>query len=510
MNKIKIHLDTNRLLSKLKIMPLFWLVLCLTFALKLYIAHIVPITGDEAQYIYWGQHLAWGYYDHPPIIGWLMSLIVKISLNNIWVRIPQIITTTLIGYFIYFSLRMQKRKNAYLLAILYLISPFNIFNIAILTDTPLLFFTFFSVYFLNLAVEKNKFAYLALTGLCLGAAFLSKYLIFPILLALLIFFLFAANNKITNKVKKLIIIILFASPFVCENIIWNYYHDWVNLLFNLTLRNETAHFSFFTVIFYFAILLYLYNPILLCFFLYKIRTYNFKNNFWCYAAFIPIIFYFFLSFIKEIGLHWLFCAYPFFFIAMFWYLSEKQLKISNIIMLIFTLLHLTCIFIFLHLPTNIWQHNKYFTKINWFFHYDKIAITIKPYIDKGFFLTTPSYSQSYLLTYKYNNPAAVWGTGSVHGRDDDLQTDFKQLDKKNILIVDINSSINTAAIQPYFLHYQIIKKYLYGMPYNLIFGYNFDYLRYKNTTLKNIYKKYYQIPEYLPRGKFYFKAKYNL
>lgn len=36
---------------------------------------LLPITADEAYYFSWGKELAWGYFDHPPLVGWLTSLI---------------------------------------------------------------------------------------------------------------------------------------------------------------------------------------------------------------------------------------------------------------------------------------------------------------------------------------------------------------------------------------------------------------------------------------------------
>jgi len=32
----------------------------------------VPFTGDEAYFTYWGVYADLGYYDHPPMIGWLL------------------------------------------------------------------------------------------------------------------------------------------------------------------------------------------------------------------------------------------------------------------------------------------------------------------------------------------------------------------------------------------------------------------------------------------------------
>ena len=37
--------------------------------------YVFPVTQDEAYYFYWARFLDFGYFDHPPFIAWLGSLI---------------------------------------------------------------------------------------------------------------------------------------------------------------------------------------------------------------------------------------------------------------------------------------------------------------------------------------------------------------------------------------------------------------------------------------------------
>ncbi|MCM8764890.1 MAG: dolichyl-phosphate-mannose-protein mannosyltransferase, partial [Candidatus Omnitrophica bacterium] len=50
-----------------------WILGISTFA-RLLMAKVVPISGDEAYFIIWANHLNYGYYEHPPMIGWIMWL----------------------------------------------------------------------------------------------------------------------------------------------------------------------------------------------------------------------------------------------------------------------------------------------------------------------------------------------------------------------------------------------------------------------------------------------------
>ena len=48
--------------------------LALIFAVRIVAAATTPLTEDEAYYRLWSQHLAFGYFDHPPMIAWWIRL----------------------------------------------------------------------------------------------------------------------------------------------------------------------------------------------------------------------------------------------------------------------------------------------------------------------------------------------------------------------------------------------------------------------------------------------------
>ena len=60
---------------KLKLPKIFLYLLALIFILNLLQAHFTELIFDEAYYWYYSQNMAWGYFDHPPMV----ALIVKIS-----------------------------------------------------------------------------------------------------------------------------------------------------------------------------------------------------------------------------------------------------------------------------------------------------------------------------------------------------------------------------------------------------------------------------------------------
>ena len=46
------------------------------------------MTGDEAYFVLWGRHPDLGFYDHPPMVGWLLALILRWSDAEWALRLP--------------------------------------------------------------------------------------------------------------------------------------------------------------------------------------------------------------------------------------------------------------------------------------------------------------------------------------------------------------------------------------------------------------------------------------
>jgi len=491
----------------------FWFAFFASLILKIYLAYLVPITGDEAEYIGWAQQLQGGYYDHPPMIAWILHPFILFSTSNICARFLQIITANFIAVLMYLGFRSLDREKAYGIALLYLISPISLFNITILTDTPLVLFSFLGIFCLFLAEKDNfRFYYYALSGVFLGCAYLSKYLMFPLALCVFIYFLTATN--IPRRLLKGCLVILGALPFFIQNIVWNYSHDWVNFLFNLELRNKNSHFTALHLVTYIAFLFYMFSPFVIIAIVKRYRTcltllHKKPYRLLTLSALLPLLFYAVLAFVKKIGLHWVFCAYPFLFMLLFGVLHTSTIRRYARWMFYYTGFQLIIALAVFHVPLSFWQTKPYFPKINWFLNYEQIEPVLQPYLDQQFILLTPSYAQSYLLTYKQNKTAAVWGVGTVHGRQDDLSNDFKQFNQKNMVIVDLDRKLSSLSVAPYFVRYTVLERNLNGMPYRLIIGYGFNYAHYRATVLKAIYLTYYQVPAFLPRGEFYYKNKYQ-
>jgi hypothetical protein len=481
-----------------------------TLALKLLLAWVIPMSGDEAYFIVWAKHLDFGYYDHPPMVGWFLHLMLYLGNTEVILRLPAILASIVTGTIIYRLLKPLDETKAALVATLYLVSPINILNVLVTTDTPLILFAFFSMAALYQALQQGKLSWYALSGMFFGLAFLSKYFAVLLGLAYLLYFIFSHKNR--EKTAGFVLLYLVSLPFALLNIYWNYTHCWDNILFNLYTRNEDAHYSIATIAAYLGVQLYLLTPPLL-WLIFKHRTGLWlrirRDQFqiFLFVFIVPMAVFLLLSLKKTVGLHWVLAFYPALYLLLFQILPAIALEKLLKFMLAFSALHLLAIVIIAALPMSTWQHNKLYGGIVFMFEPQKIAAEIRPYEQQNFLLATDGYSPSAIISYHYGKDFFVFGEGGLHARQDDMLTDFRPLQGRNILILS-KAAPNLQDYTPYFNHVETKAFNVRSATFYLVLGYDFNYAQYRTGVLKPIKDKYYRIPAYLPHAPCYFCDKY--
>lgn len=468
------------------------------------------MSGDEAYFVVWAKHLDFGYYDHPPMVGWFLHLMLYLGNSEIVLRLPSVLTSMLIGLSIYRLLKPLDEAKAALIAILFLLSPINLLNVLVTTDTPLILFAFFSMATLYRAIQQDKLAWYAASGLFFGMAFLSKYFAALLGLSYLVFFIFSAKNS--KKTRGFFLLYLASLPFALLNLYWNYTHCWDNILFNLYTRNEGSQFSASTVAVFFGVQIYLITPPLL-WFIYKNRAEFWQKikreqfHVFLFIFLLPMAALTLLSFKKTVGLHWVLAFYPALYLLIFQLLSRTELLKMLKFMLGFAVLHLLAVLIIAVLPMETWKSSKLYGGIVFMFEPEKIAEIVRPYEQKNFLLATDGYSPSATISYHYGKEFFVFGVGGLHARQDDILTDFRPFHGRNILIL-LKSVPDMREYIPYFKHVDYQSFEVRGAKFNLVLGYDFNYDKYREGVLRQIKNRYYQIPDYLPHAPCYFCDKY--
>ena len=120
-----------------------------TLLLKIWLAAYFPMTGDEVYFYQWGVHPDFGYYDHPPMVGWMLYALNGISSHPLPLRIVTVLSWSLVALGMVDLMRRMvpdQQATAYWLGTLFLALPFAWALNIVTTDTPLILFVFASGY----------------------------------------------------------------------------------------------------------------------------------------------------------------------------------------------------------------------------------------------------------------------------------------------------------------------------------------------------------------------------
>ena len=512
---------------------LFWGALGLTLAFRFWLAWWLPVTSDEAYFIYWGEVPAAGVYDHPAMIGWLLAALLQVSHSQVWLRLPAILAPAVVALAMRPVVRelARGRADARALgdwaALAWLVAPIQVVNVLVTTDTPLLVFSFLSLAAYALAVRRGSLALCAVAGVALGLAFLSKY--FAVLLGLAYVVYVAAFRRDARGWLEVAVVVACAVPFGLFNLAWNYEHCWANLMFNLYNRHGEAGFAWYRPLAYVALVAYVAGPLVL-FDLARgraavraaVRDPAVALLATCAGA--PLALFFVLAAFRSVGLHWVLAFMPPLFMAAALALGPARLAASARFLAAFSALHVLVVGIVAALPLETWQKLRKYDSIVMGSRPAELLAVLKPYEGRYVFAAS-GYAPAVLLSYHAAETGfvaqpggvadapwrahyfPVFGPASAHARHDDILTDFRRLDGKDILVVR-KTAAEAGEYEPFFRTIETREIAVRGAKFYLVLGQGFDYAAYRDRVLAEIRDRYYRIPSYLPQGRCYFCERY--
>jgi len=219
----------------------FHLPLLLAFSLlaRLGLAAWLELGNDEVYYVTYALYPDWSYFDHPPMVGWLIRLFsLNLHFEGEWaIRLPAIVLGTLNTFLIYHIGRMLKSHETGLYAaILYTASVycFVISGLFILPDTPQLTFWLLALmaFLKSLTqpeINRTSRRWLLLAGGFTGLAMLSKYT--SVFLWAGAGFYILSFDRRWLKSKELYISAIISALFFLPVIYWNMQNNWISFTF---------------------------------------------------------------------------------------------------------------------------------------------------------------------------------------------------------------------------------------------------------------------------------------
>ena len=104
--------------------------------------------------------------------------------------------------------------------------------------------------------------------------------------------------------------------------------------------------------------------------------------------------------------------------------------------------------------------------------------------------------KSALLSFYHDDHVPVLGPGSYHGRQDDLLTDMRTLDGRDIMVL-CDTDARVARTRQWFAHAEVKELSLRGARFWIVMGHDFQFTDYRETVIVPFVAPYYRMPAWL-------------
>lgn len=215
---------------------LFWCLLMGFTIFRLLLADKFGLGVDESHYLLYSRKLAWGYFDHPPMVAFLAALTTLFGNSVFFVRLGPIICTALSLILLrYLALALYRDERiAFWSALMLHLMPYQqVLMVGLLPDATLNLFWCATLLAVWQAIKIGRWSLWILTGLLFGGALLSKYHAVLLALCLLGYLLTSADHRYwLAKIQPWAALVISLAVFA-PNIIWNAQHDWISYSYQL-------------------------------------------------------------------------------------------------------------------------------------------------------------------------------------------------------------------------------------------------------------------------------------
>ncbi len=214
-------------------LPLLILLLTL-LALRCWVAHAVDLETDEAYYWLWSRKLAASYFDHPPMVAYLIRCGNALFGDTIFgirsMAIAAMLAASALLYLLALILFGERRYG--LLAVLW----FNtmphtaFFSLVMYPDTPAILFWVLSCVGLALVWRSGHGEWWYLVGAAVGLLLLSKYTGVFLVFGIAAWLAVSDEMRLWLKRREPYLAALIALALVSPVIIWNAEHNWASFI----------------------------------------------------------------------------------------------------------------------------------------------------------------------------------------------------------------------------------------------------------------------------------------
>jgi 4-amino-4-deoxy-L-arabinose transferase-like glycosyltransferase len=212
--------------------------LILSYLFRLVLIAWLPLAPDESWYWQWSKHLSLSYFDHPPMVAYLMALSTAAGWDHeFFVRIGGLLTSVLTLLLLYRACRRLCPDNHELSwDVVFIANVTLIFSAGCLIqtpDTPLLLFWALAVYCGIALLTDASPRWWYLWGVALGLGLLSKYTMILIVPCQFAFLLFSRDDRHWLLRKEPYLALLIGMVIFSPVFWWNLQRDWISFEYQL-------------------------------------------------------------------------------------------------------------------------------------------------------------------------------------------------------------------------------------------------------------------------------------
>lgn len=266
-------------------------------------AAFTDLIFDEAYYWHYAQEMAWGFFDHPPMVAAMVRLGSAIFPGELGVRIVGCLLFIGTALFLWKTVE-NPDKSKYiphfflLLFAMPLLNAYGFFN---LPDTPLLFFTAALLWTYQQFLKERSFGLSLLMGILMAGLMYSKYQA-----ALVIVLIFLSNPRLALDRYAWIALLTGILCYI-PHLNWLYENDWLTINYHLSERpNRAYEFMDFTVGFFLNLILIFGLVFPVAYYaLFRQKAENKFKKAQLFIVFGVLAFFFISSFNRRIQTQWI-------------------------------------------------------------------------------------------------------------------------------------------------------------------------------------------------------------
>ena len=215
--------------------PLVWILLIAAVSRCTWIG-TYGLMSDESYYWDWSRRLSAGYYDHPPLIAWLIrSSTAVIGTTEYGVRFWWgVAATAVVGLAYWMGRQAGTQSGGLLCAGFFFAGPVFLATSGLATPDGLALFWWIATLaaFQQALRARSRWPWVW-CGLCFGCGLESKYTVVFLLPSLFIALLCTRHGRSWLRRREPYLAAAVALAVFSPNIIWNATHGWVTMAFQL-------------------------------------------------------------------------------------------------------------------------------------------------------------------------------------------------------------------------------------------------------------------------------------